>query len=399
MNNQQLVAYNLIKRGKNVFVTGPGGTGKSTFIDYVRNLPDINTGVTAMTGCAAILIKGQTLHSFLGIGLGMDSSNDIIINMRAKAKKTWVDLQFLIIDEVSMLNPELLDKLNIIAQSLKANDKPFGGIQLLFSGDLYQLPCVKAKTFFTSTVTFKSCNFNIIVFTEIMRQKDVVFKTLLNKFRNGTYTANDISFLKQECKQTKKLSIPPTRLFCINKLVDDFNDMKLDALKTEINTYEYSSTGTISPSLLKSCSIKETLRLGIGAQVLLIYNMDLMSGLVNGSRGNIIGFSFDKLPIVEFLNGITLVIQPYVWEIKQNKTMIGTITQIPLRLAYAITIHKSQGMTLDSVLVNLKGVFEKGQAYVALSRVKTMENLVILNLKENSFKIHPEAKEFYTLLN
>lgn len=409
---EQIQIIQTINSGCNVFVTGPGGTGKSTII---KHLVDTNKqfdtiGVTAMTGAAAVLINGQTLHSYLGIGLGKDSVDSLVrkIMSRPKTRKVWEETKILVIDEVSMLSAELLTKLNTVAKEIRTNDKPFGGIQLVFAGDFLQLPCIKGVFCFECD-DWNECAFTTFHLTRILRQHDLRFQECLNNARFGKMTQEDLNYCVSQTnlEEMKKMQIKPTKILCHNADVNEINKEKLDKLpKTEVKEYDADieyNPHFYSPfkhkflfqDITKICNAQPNLALAIGAQVMLLTNIDTKNGLVNGSRGVITKFTDDELPVVLFRNGRELTIDYHKYEIKDGNFLIAIIHQIPLKLAYAITVHKSQGMTLDCAVINLKGVFEYGQAYVALSRVKDITSLFLMNAVVSSFKAHPKAVNFY----
>ncbi|MGL5962364.1 MAG: DEAD/DEAH box helicase [Cetobacterium sp.] len=421
---EQLEIIQAINNKQNVFITGPGGTGKSTIIKYLANETTLGRriGITAMTGAAAVLINGQTLHSYLGIGLGKDSVDDLVrkIINRSKIKKNWDDLDILVVDEISMLSDELFIKLNEVAKQLRSNEKPFGGIQLVFAGDFLQLPCIKGNFCFECD-DWLDCSFTTFHLTKILRQHDVRFQECLNNARYGRMTLEDIEYctmnhhrswpsktgLQPDDSLRKESRIKPTRILCHNDDVNEINERKLKKLNaTEIKKYDFDIEYNpifydprkhqfIFQDITKICNAQPTICLAVGAQVMLLINIDTKNGLVNGSRGVVLEFTNNELPVVLFKNGSKLVIDFHKYEVTEGKKLIGTIFQIPLKLAYAITVHKSQGMTIDSAIIDLNGVFEYGQAYVALSRVKDVNSLYLYNALKSSFKAHPKAVNFY----
>jgi ATP-dependent DNA helicase PIF1 len=432
--NDQQNAISAIKKGKNVMITGPGGTGKTTIINHLFIIKDVlmdpvrYLGVTAMTGAAAVLIGGTTLHSYLGIGLGKDSEDDLVkkINGREKLKRKWRDTNILVVDEVSMLPADLFDKLNRIAKRVRKRSEPFGGMQLVFGGDFLQLPCIKGDFCFESKA-WRECKFEIFHLTKIMRQTDTQFQACLNRARFGEMTNEDFEYITQSIPTKKKIAsmeIKPTRILCENVDVNDINQNKLERLPAEeiynfkykikynLDNYEPRVHQYMFKDVTKLCNAQPELNLAIGAQVMLLVNIDVKRGLVNGSRGVVVRFVECKTinnkgkekiqyrPIVRFGNAekTEMTISHHGYEIKDGKFLIATIYQIPLKLAYAVTVHKSQGMTLDSAIINLRGVFEYGQAYVALSRVKDVNNLFLKNVTKATFKAHPKALEFYRQL-
>ncbi len=444
MTPEQQIAYNFILEGKNVFLTGPGGTGKSYFIDQLRRRlpeewPKCKIGVTALTGCAAILLGhgAKTIHSWAGIGLGKGTVSEIVLSIKKNRKATsnWLTTRLLIIDEISMMSAELFDKLNEVAQKVRRSSAPFGGLQLLLCGDFYQLPpvidsvpgsAVKPEIFAFEAASWSSVVNEKVVLTLVHRQKDSVFRELLERVRCGTITPEDADLLRsRKGLDWSTNAIKPTLLFPVRSRVDAINNANLKALTGEsiiwkaktIFTAPGGGAGDTSVATKfpkeeldkivtfydKDAPYDETLELRLGAQVMLITNLSLDTGLVNGSRGVVVGFNTsgpEPLPIVQFINGRNEVITRNSWVIDDNDNTLKYInrSQIPLRLAYAVTIHKVQGATLDCALIDIgKTTFEFGQAYVALSRVKSLDALYIYDFNESAIRAHPKVKEFYGL--
>jgi ATP-dependent DNA helicase PIF1 len=414
LSGKQKEAYNLIKKGNNVLLTGMAGSGKTAIIKlFSKEYKNIKTiGITSTTGTSAILINGVTLHSYLGIGLGKDSADALylkIINSSFILKR-WKELQILIIDEISMLDPDLFDKLELLSRKLRKNESPFGGIQLILTGDFLQLPCVKSEKFCFEAKTWSTCINNIINLKEIYRQDDIIFQKCLNEIRIGKLSKETINILKSRIgiKLKNEHGIIPTKLYSLNKDVDTENQQKLDnlLLKDEnLEFYQYELEHTVlkkglklvEEKIKKSCIAPQLLEICIGAQVMLITNLDLENGLANGSRGIVIRFE-EGIPVVKFLNGIERLIESYTWTIEENGSKILSITQIPLKVAFAISIHKCQGISLDFVEIDLGGIFEYGQAYVSLSRVRTLNGLSIKNLNIDKIIANPKALDFYNSL-
>lgn len=414
LNKKQNEAYEMMIKGYNVFITGMAGTGKTSVVKMFYQIAKYNKkiGITSTTGISALLFGGSTLHSFTGIGLG----NGSVFSLTQKIQKNgfmrnrWRKLDILIIDEVSMLSPVLFDKLEEIARIIRKNSKPFGGIQLILSGDFCQLPCVQSEKFCFQSEIWDNCVHKTIYLNEIIRQKDTAFQKVLNNIRIGNITQDVIDLLESRVDKNldNSYGIKPTQLFSTNASVDYINEQELDKL-TEISDVEFfeyemeleipKKTKTyLVEKYLKSCSAVDQLQLCVGAQVMLLHNLDIDNGLVNGSRGIIVDFVED-LPIVKFLNGTQTFIDYHTWEIEDNDKLIMSITQIPLKLAWCLTIHKCQGVSLDYAEVNLENIFEYGQAYVGLSRIKNIEGLSISGLKIDKIKAHPEAVAYYKKLS
>lgn len=386
-----------LRDGKNVFMTGPGGTGKSTIIKHVvENFSDV--GVTALTGSAAVLIRGTTTHSFLSVGLGKGTVPELVRRVRkSKKKRNWTATRLLVVDEISMMSAELFDKLNKLGKIIRDTNLPFGGMQLLFSGDFLQLPCIGGNFCFTAE-TWDECIDVTIHLTEIIRQKDGEFQEILTRARFGKITDDDVKILSRNEGAEGNDGIIPTKIMCKRADVDELNKHELDKLPGEVYEYELEieKPRNLEIDPMKHCNAEMRLNLSIGAQVMLVVNLHVESGLVNGSRGVVINITETGLPIVKFKNGHVLPIQYHEWTVTEdNNKVVASIFQIPLRLAWAITAHKSQGATLDAAEIDLDGVFECGQAYVALSRVKTLANLTTYNLSKQSFKANQAAIDFY----
>jgi ATP-dependent DNA helicase PIF1 len=415
LNRKQNKAWNMMRDGENILLTGSAGSGKSLLIKMFKTYyqEEKIISITSTTGTSALLIKGVTLHSYLGIGLGTGSVEALTTKILKKSylKRRWTQLETLIIDEVSMLSPELFDKLEEIGRRVRKNNRPFGDIQLILSGDWLQLPVVKSDNFCFEAKSWERCisKRNIIYLTENMRQKDIEFQECLDNIRIGNINDSVKTLLRSRIgiKLDESKGIKPTRLFPTNARVDEINNRELDKLaragkefneyKLEIDFYRTITTKNKEYLLnkhMRNFTAPETLHLCEGVQVMLLVNLDLESGLANGSRGVVVRF-IDDYPLVRFVNGIERVISEYIWEIEENDQVVMSMSQIPLKIAYAATIHKCQGATIDFVEVELKNIFEYSQGYVALSRVRSLEGLSIRNINFKKFKVHPKALRFY----
>ena len=366
-------------------------------------------GITSTTGISALLFGGVTIHSFLGIGLGQGSVESIVGKLYKKPylRKRWCELEVLIVDEISMLSPDLFDKLENIARRIRHNEKPFGGIQLILAGDFLQLPCINSDDFCFESNSWKKCIEQTVYLNEIMRQKDTEFQECLNNVRIGFLPKKTRKLLKTRVGIELKndFGIKPTKLFSTNYSVDMINNKELDLLAAnDLDFYEYNmdirpcqgvkDSEYIIDKYKKNCNAPETLQLCIGAQVMLLWNLDTEGGLVNGSRGVVTSF-IDDIPMVKFLNGRELLIDYNIWEHEEQDKKILRVIQIPLKLAYALTIHKSQGCSLDYSEIDLSNTFADGQAYVALSRVKNLEGLSIIEIDFDKIRANKKAVAFY----
>jgi ATP-dependent DNA helicase PIF1 len=420
LNEKQSSVVDAYLDGKSMFVTGPGGTGKTFLIHHLCNM-NKEIQKTALTGTAASLIGNgaTTIHSWAGIGLGTKDVDQLIKSIKYNKRLLirWKNCRTLIIDEISMMTAELFDKLNQIAMTIKNNSSPFGGIQLLLFGDMYQLPPVETlKGYIFESPAFRECIQKVIHLDEIVRQKDPVWQNILNNIRIGKIDKDMVKVLEskriQSIDDVKDLEIKPTILYCKRIDVDEMNLKKLEELKDPQNIYKVSTrllrkantpmSVNLDEKELKATELiidkqspyKEELKLKIGSQVMLIKNMDVKEGLVNGSRGVVIEFTDNKMPIVKFKNG-TMIMEQQSWEYELEQFIVSRY-QIPLVLAWASTIHKCQGQTLDVVAVDIgSDVFEAGQIYTALSRVRELDGLYLLDFDPKRIRISKKVKEFY----
>ncbi len=427
LNKKQKVALDLLIKGYNVFLTGPGGTGKSTIIKIFKQWCDDNErkiALTSTTGVSALLINGTTTHTFAGIGIGEDSVERLIDKILANkfVAYRWKSTAVLVIDEVSMMKPELLEKLNQIGQVVRSDPRPFGGMQVVLTGDFAQLPPVyidePEKFCFESSVWTQLVE-KTVHLKEIMRQKDKVFQECLSEIRLGCVSEKTKKILESRVignVQVQKINgILPTRLFARKRNVEEINQKNVKRLKeagheTKVYTATLKVTNKrmneISSSykeglynkINKSCPAPNQLELVVGAQVMLNFNYCIESQLVNGSRGVIVSFS-GGYPIVRFIGGGEVQIAPVKWILKENDTLSVEKEQVPLIVAYACTIHKVQGATLDLAIVDAgPSVFQFGQIYTALSRVKTLEGVYLLKLDTSKIKCHPKVEKFYEIV-
>lgn len=424
LTDEQKKVLKAIKDGKNVFFTGSGGSGKSFLISFIRKSLNHDTCfVTASTGVAASLIGGITLHAFAGIAANTDhelatKSEDYEQNklqsiitriMNAKDKlNNWKKCKHLIIDEISMIDADLFEQLDKVARHIKNKDVPFGGIQIILSGDFLQLPPVskyreEKKRFCFQSKIWNEAIDTTIELTQIKRQSDSEFIDMLEEIRFGKCSKKTVQMLENnKNKVFSNKEILPTKLCTHKDDVELINKKEIDALKNESIKFKAVDSADFAHStklLNKLCPAPEELTLKVNTQVMLIKNLSVSNNLVNGSRGYVIGFSEQRLPIVKFMNGTEMTVKYDSWSFRVNSAgLMATRRQIPLQLAWAMSIHKSQGMTLDCVELSLSRVFEYGQAYVALSRAKSLENLRIIDFDVNAIKADETVLKFYQKL-
>ncbi len=410
-------ALEIMKTGANVFLTGEPGSGKThTINEYVAYLLScgIEPSITASTGIAATHIGGMTIHSWSGIGirsrlteydLDKITSTEYIVKRVRKAK-------VLIIDEISMLSGETLNMVDAVCKEIKRNSLSFGGMQVILVGDFFQLPPVNKieredepaqisfllenKSHFAyESASWKQANFIVCYLTEQHRQDDPDFLSLLSSIRRKNFNLSQIKHM--ENRKILIQNAPPhaPKLFSHNIDVDDVNKKALEDISGSPKVFEMSSKGNeiLINALKKGCLSPEKLSLKIGASVMFTKNSP-REGFVNGTLGEVTGFDKENgYPLVKIRSGRTIMVQPMDWTIEEGGTIRARITQMPLRLAWAITVHKSQGMSLDQAVVDLSQVFEFGQGYVALSRVRRFSGLYLLGWNKRAFEVHPEVLE------
>lgn len=388
-----------ILNGDTIFLTGSPGTGKSFVLQVI--IPQLlhkNVGITATTGCAAINVGGTTIHSFFKLKPDTNVLKHIakLISTKCDTYKKIRDLELLIIDEVSMLDSVLCNTISNILKACKNTDKVFGGIQMIFVGDFFQLPPVTNNFCFLSS-SWIALNPKIIELTELIRQTDdKLFQLILAKLRFGKLTQQIYDILIKN-KEITFTDIKPTKLYPNNVDVDKINQKEIKKLlvnepKSSIFTAYF--TKDVNDNLKQKLD-EYTIFLCVGSQVMITRNISIENELVNGTRGVVVDINKSSC-FVKTLNGLIHEINYYPQEYKNNYIKNLTIMFMPIKLAYALTIHKSQGSTIDYLEIDLGSkIFEYGQGYTALSRGKKLENIKIINLHRDSFKVHPNVIKWY----
>jgi len=467
-DEQRAVAKAVVDEGKSVFFTGSAGTGKSVLMRSIisqlrskyKREPD-RLAITASTGLAACVIEGTTLHSWAGIGLGKEPAPELVkkIKRNAKTKTKWLRTKVLIVDEISMVDGELFDKLEQIARALRNNGRPFGGIQLVVTGDFFQLPPVPEKNqvakFAFDAATWNTCIEHTILLTHVFRQKDPEFANMLNEMRLGKLTQPSINEFRKLARPLQfNDDVDATELFPTRGEVDGANNTRMQRLSGQAMTYAATDSGVsdlnVRNKILANFMAPENLTLKKGAQVMLIKNIDPQ--LVNGTLGKVLSFmdeatyatykddeetyrtayregmsddeetktAREKFNLARFKNkepgavtrywpmvrfpladGTTrdMLCQPEEWKTEsQQGEIVAKRVQVPLILAWALSIHKAQGQTLSRVKVDLGKVFERGQAYVALSRATSQAGLQVLRFDPKKVLVHPKVTSFYQKL-
>ncbi len=399
---KQETALKLLKAGENVFLTGSAGAGKTyTLNQYIHYLKvrKVPVAITASTGIAATHMNGMTIHTWAGIGIKDSLSDDDLKRMKERKylKEHLENAQVLIIDEISMLHAKQLNLVNQVLKYFKESDEAFGGIQVIVAGDFFQLPPVgrngeanRDKFCFMSDAWVEA-KFRVCYLTEQHRQDDEILNQILNAIRAQNIQADHIQALQQSRDQD--IGDTFTRLYTHNMDVDNINYQHLNEIDTESHQFNAVLDGNekLIETLKSSVRAPEELSLKKNAKVMFVKN-NFDMGYINGSLGEVIGFEEDDqqglLPKVKLTDGTTLLVEPETWSIENEAgKAIASFQQIPLRLAWAITIHKSQGMTLEAAEINLTHTFEKGQGYVALSRLKSLSGLRLLGFNQQALEL------------
>lgn len=392
---QQDKALEILLRGDSVMLTGPAGSGKSYLLaQFIKKAKKQRkkVAVTATTGLAAAHLGGQTIHSWSGIGLGTTLHEDYVYMMSEARKKVIRKTDVLIIDEVSMMHDYNLDMVDKAMKIIRENDEPMGGLQVIFCGDFFQLPPVMQGgegKFITESQVWANLNLSVCYLEEQHRTDDLRLQEILNAMRAGDMRQKHLNWLVARMRVKPMGGI--TRLYTLNKDVDELNQAELSKVPGDSHYFLRTSKGKWEAivNLQRNVLAPEILELKLGAMVMAVKN-DPEGRYANGSIGHVIDFTGEGFPIVQFK--YPTVVYPDEWEIKSGDRTLASITQIPLRLAYAITVHKSQGMTLDAAELDLSNAFVEGQGYVGLSRVKNLDNLYLKGINQRALMVSREAQ-------
>lgn len=399
----QKEALDVLKLGRNVYLTGPAGSGK-TFVlnEYISYLKEneIIVGITASTGIAATHINGVTIHSWCGLGIRDNLTKEYL---KSLSEKDYLvgrlrNAKVLIIDEISMLDANRLDLIDTICRKLKEIDFPFGGLQVIFCGDFFQLPPVdkdgKGGGFAYKANVWDEMNLRICYLHEQHRQSDKRFNKVLNDIRENRADEETANILLERINQSIDSKITPAKLFTHNIDVDAMNSFELEKIQAPASLYTMQSSGPLPlvKSLKSNCLAPEELKLKKMAVVMFVKN-NFNLGYINGTIGEVIGFDEENYPIVRTVAGREIIALPTAWTIEEDGLVKARISQVPLRLAWAITVHKSQGMSLDIAEIDLSKSFTTGMGYVALSRVRTLMGIKLIGINALALKVNEEISE------
>lgn len=393
-------ALDILKAGRNVYLTGAAGSGKTHVLnEYIRYLKHrgVGVGVTASTGIAATHLGGTTIHSWSGIGVKETLSPYDIDQLTQKEHlaKRFGKTRVLVIDEISMLPPKMFDTIDQVCRAMKRSEKPFGGLQVVLSGDFFQLPPIVRDggpvQFVNASRAWREMDIRVCYLDEQFRQSDRDLEDILNEMRGGDVSEKTRRVLERHYDHVLPDGVVPTRLYTHNADVDSENDAKLATLPGEAMEFEMHTKGKahLVEALKKGILAPETLRLKEGAVVMFVKN-NFDAGYVNGTLGVVEDLS-GEAPIVKTFLGDRIPVLPATWVVEEHDKVLAQVEQLPLRLAWAITVHKSQGMSMDAAEIDLSKAFVPGQGYVALSRLRTLAGLVLRGINEMAFAAHPEV--------
>lgn len=401
---KQTEALALLESGRSVLLTGAAGTGKTYLLnEFIRRARrrGKQVAITATTGLAATHLNGTTLHAWSGIGIH-DELPEAYLQKLSKQRADLIrKADILVIDEISMLHDFRLDMVEQITREVRETDAPFGGLQVVMSGDFFQLPPINRRDsrqggFVVTSNVWQQDTFAVCYLEEQYRQADDTdYTQILNGIRDGMLTRRQLDALQARQRAVADPWASHTRLLTTNTDVDGINAQHLAEIDDETHVFTmYTSGGKqYIEQLQRSCLAPEVLELKVGAHVMCIKN-SRERRYVNGSLGVVKGFDKNTdNPIIELVNGATITIEPDTWELMDGDKRRAQLTQLPLRLAWAITVHKSQGMTLDAARVDLSRAFVEGMGYVALSRVRGLQHLILDGLNNMALRVSPLARE------
>ncbi len=396
----QELALAILLSGRSALLTGAAGTGKThllnNFIVQARKRGK-KVSVTATTGLAATHLGGNTIHSWSGIGVSDHLPNNFFERLSKTRRDVISKTDVLIIDEISMLHDFRLDMIDKVLRTVRENDQPFGGIQLVMSGDFFQLPPVNRPNeqgggFVVYSDAWQELQPAVLYLERQYRQNDEQLLEILTALRTGDVRRRHVEALLARTKIE-----PPdgdiTELHTVNVDVDDINIQKLAELPGEERSYQQTTTGSkiYVENLQRSVLAPENLVIKLGALVMAVKNSP-QKLYANGSIGTVVDFEpLTEYPVVEFRDGRRVTMVPDVWELRDGERKRASISQVPLRLAWAITVHKSQGMTLDAAKIDLRKAFVEGMGYVALSRVRDLDNLYLYGINRRALEVSPDA--------
>lgn len=393
-------ALEILKTGGNVFLTGEPGAGKTYVINqYIAYLGacGVKVAVTASTGIAATHIGGMTIHAWSGIGARDQlSAYDVEqITTKEKIVKRVKAAQVLVIDEISMLDGKLVDMVNIVCKTVRQSSEAFGGIQVIFVGDFFQLPPVTRNgdmmRYAFESRAWEDARPLICYLTDQYRQEDELLLSLLKSIRTNEVEEEHFTLLQEQTDIAFE-GIEPTKLFTHNADVDTVNAGKLKELPGPSKSFKMFGQGNklMQEGLMKNCLSPQILELKEEAMVMCTKN-NFEDGYVNGTLGRVVAFDIeDGLPVIETTDGKRIKMKETSWSFAEDNKVLAEVTQIPLRLAWAITVHKSQGMSLDAAEIDLSRAFVYGQGYVALSRVRTLAGLKMLGMSPTALRVDPK---------
>lgn len=392
LSDSQKEAYRLVLEGKNVFITGSAGTGKSYLLSKIRQDMSVPFAVTSTTGISAVNVSGVTINSYFGIGIPEGRRvSEIVQTSIERVGWRLRKVKTIFIDEISMCSGRMLNLIDKILKAARGNEAPFGGVQIVFIGDFHQLPPIgDNEEYCFKSRSWREANIKISLLETNYRQRDKRFYNILQECRRGFLSKESIDILSSRVKPL--ISEDVLRIKGRNSEVNDWNFFHLEKIKSKTHSYESVDEG--NKSLLINLLAPDILQIKEGARVMLLANLSLESELYNGSMG-VVEKCGKSTVTVKFDNGVEKELYPHLWKIERDKKVLASRSQIPLRLAWGITIHKCQGQTYDRASVSMKNIWETGQAYVALSRVRTLEGLFLEDLDPNKFEVDKEVLSFY----